>query len=98
MITNASVTIFHFDEKTGIETATEYKRANVHGDVKIGDLSHGRRSETRFTIRIPTNEKIEISCGDKIECEKFLGRLTVAGFADNRRSSRYIRHWKILVR
>ena len=58
MNTNAYVTLFHFDEETQEESKSYFGLANVHGNVKIGDLSHGRRQENGFTVRIPTNDTI----------------------------------------
>lgn len=98
MNTNEYVTISHFDEKTQEEEISYFGRANVHGNIKIGDLSHGRRQENGFTVRIPTKDTILVSCGDRISCDKFPHPLSVVGFADNRRGSHFSKHYKLLVK
>ncbi len=98
MITNAFVRLFHFDEDTQEETEVFSGRASLFGNTKIGDLSHGRRKENGYTLRIPTKADILVSCGDKVFCDKFPQTLTVVGFSDNRRGSRFSHHYKLILK
>ena len=61
MKTNGSIILYHFDEATEQEIPTEFLNVSISGSIKIGDLSHGRRKQNNFTVRIPTDEEIAAS-------------------------------------
>ena len=92
------VTLYHYDEEKDVEREYFFPKAKVHGTTKIGDLSHGRRTQNEHIVRIFTDDKIEVACGDKVFSEGFNEKLTVVGFADNRRGSKRIRHFKLIVK
>ena len=91
------VIIYHYDEEEKRDFSFYFPKAKVHGTTKIGDLSHGRRAENRYTVRIMTDDDIKVSCGDKIYCDLFKKELTIVGIADNRRGSGKIHHFKLLA-
>ena len=92
------VTLFHYDEQKEEEIIHFFPNAKVHGTTKIGDLSHGRRSQNQYTVRLFTQGKIDVSCGDEVFSEYFGKRLTVVGFSDNRRGSKKVHHIKLIVK
>jgi len=92
------VTIYHFDGEKNEETAYFFPKAKVHGTTKIGDLSHGRRSQNAYVVRIFTDDELSVSCGDKVFSDIFKEKLTVVGFSDNRRGSKKVRHFKLIVK
>lgn len=92
------VTLYHYDEKREETFSFLFPKAKVHGTTKIGDLSHGRRSENSYIIRIMTDEDINVSCGDEVYSDLFGQNLTVVGISDNRRGSKRVRHFKLIAR
>lgn len=91
------VTVYHYDEKEKRDFSFHFPKAKVHGTTKIGDLSHGRRAQNRYTVRIMTKDNVPVSCGDTVYCELFKKNLTVVGLSDNRRGSGKIHHFKLLL-
>ena len=98
MKTNGSIILYHFDEESQEEIPTEYLNVSISGNVRIGDLSHGRRKQNSFTVRIPTDSEVNVSCGDRVVNLSDGRNFTVVGFADNRRGSAFSRHFKILLK
>lgn len=104
MITNADITIFHkgYDPATRLNTWGSKYFANVsmQNDTKVNVLGDGLKSANIVKVRIPTTENIDIANGDKV----VLGNAsvlsekayTVIGFADNRKGSPNMHHWKVI--
>lgn len=94
----APVTLYHYNSEKDDYDTFFFPKAKVHGINKIGDLTHSRRALNQVTVRIFTTDEIEASCGDKIYSDVFLKELTVVGVSDNRRGSKKVHHYKLIVR
>lgn len=105
MLTNGSVTVYHYNEASGGYTPKQYKNVSVY--FKCGSEcggsgyrgSGGFRDSNVCKIRIPTSKEIDISCDDYIYLGLSGGKIDkskcrkVFAFADNRRGS--LKHWRI---
>lgn len=106
MITNTEITLYHagYDPVTRDDcyTRTYYARASLQEDVKVSVLDNGLKSANVVKIRVPTADDMVISNGDKIiarRCDDEIppdGAYTVIGYADNRKGSRQMWHWKVV--
>ena len=93
-----SVTLYHYNAKTDEYETLFIPKAKVHGVTKVGDLTHSRRSLNQYIVRIFTTDDMDIACGDKVYSDVFSGGLTIVGVSDNRRGSKRIHHFKLIVR
>lgn len=106
MITNGAVTLWH--SFVGENRMPAYKRtifpeASIQEDVIAQSTEGGIKGANVVKIRIPTTESIEIQNGDRVfigvsEAERppQSGAYTVMGFADNRKGSLRMHHWKVV--
>jgi len=106
MITQGAVTLWHIfvgENRMPAYRRTVFPAASVQADVKTEVTEGGLKTADVIKIRIPTTESIEIKNGDRV----FLGVseearppqdgcYTVMGFADNRKGSPRMHHWKVV--
>jgi hypothetical protein len=100
-------TLFHrgYDPATRMEryTASYFERASVQMQNQAMVTNGGLKAANVIRVRIPTEEALTIANGDKAvigKCEADVppaGAYTVLGFADNRRGSLAVRHWKVIL-
>lgn len=107
MICNAGVTLWHnggYDKETRMDLPPirqYFPRAAVQKDIKV-IADKGLQTADMLKIRIPTEAEIKIANGDKLlpgehtEAEAPGNAFTVTGFADNRKCSANMRHWKVI--
>lgn len=107
MITNGSVTLWHsggYDPKTRMDLPSVrqyFPRASIQKDIKVVEDS-GLKTADMLRIRIPGGMDIEIKNGDRLMIGEQLDQeppnhaYTVTGFADNRKGSRAVWHWKLV--
>ena len=103
MITNQSVTIYHYDDTEQKYRRYYFENANVHYDRSIR-IDKGTTAVAELKIRIPTEEDIKVFTGDKliIGCcpslkpPKGNESHIVTHVIDNRRGSRNMRHWRLI--
>ena len=103
LITN-DITIFHkgVDLQTRLSTwsCTHFLGVSCQKDTKVSVLGDGLKSANVVRIRIPTVEDVAICNGDKVcfgNAETLpQDAFTVIGFADNRKGSRDLWHWKVI--
>lgn len=110
MITNSGITLYHAE--TDGETRQEVFRRSffpgccVYQAVSV-EKRHSRSGpwmERDTVIRIPTGDEIALAVGDRVvlgECaaaEPPAESRQVCGFADNRRGSGAVRHWRVVCR
>lgn len=100
MITNADITLYHYDEEEEIWLKQEYRRASFYSSTNVAVDKAGLSSADVAKIRIPTRDTIAIANGDKImrgvSLENIPDReksVTVIGWSDNRRGN--LPHWKV---
>lgn len=106
MITNTAVTIYHetYDKARRMDAyeVMYYPAASLQEDVKITVLQDGPRTDNLVKIRIPTTDNIKIKNGDRVVCGRCTAAeppddaYTVVGFADNRKGSKPMQHWKVV--
>ena len=104
------ITLYHasVDEESRTETyqKTYFPKASVYQQVSMDTRrsKNGPWPEWETVIRIPTEEKIDIALGDRLvlgcssEESPPEKSMQVCGFADNRRGSRNVWHWKVVCR
>lgn len=98
---NGGVTIYHYDAESGNYKREQYTRASIYHGTRTAPQEGGFVSAGYCRIRIPTSESIEISTDDYV----FLGLtdepidkgrcMKVSAFADSRRGSKNMHHWRI---
>ena len=108
MVTNGSVTLWHIgevDKKTRMNAPSRrqfFPKASVQKDIKTMVTEGGLKTADVIKIRIPGNMDVEIQNGDKLivgscmDAEPPKNAFTVMGFADNRKGSPAVRHWKVI--
>ncbi len=106
MITQGAVTLWHSyvgENRLPVYKRTVYPAASIQADIKTEVTEGGLKSADILKIRIPTMEKLEIQNGDRIfigaseeERPPQSGVHTVVGFADNRKGSPRVWHWKVI--
>lgn len=99
MLTNGTVTIYHFDEQNEEYAPISYGDANIFHRKRSADEKGGFTAASQCIIRIPTDKAIAIETGDYV----YLGTtsapldrdscLLVTGYSDNRRGT--LKHWRI---
>lgn len=99
MITNGSITVYHYDEDSGNYELTVYPKASIYSGKRITVRGSGFVNDSFLRIRVPTDKEILISTDDyvyvgvtdapidKAAC------LKVMGYGDNRRG--ILPHWRI---
>ncbi len=106
MITQGAVTLWH--SFVGENRMPEYRRtvfpeASIQEDVMVQVTEGGIKGASVVKIRIPTDAALEIKNGDRVFIgiseevrppEK--GTYAVMGFADNRKGSPRMHHWKVV--
>ena len=105
MLTQTDVTIWHmgYDKATRMDTAkVVYKgRASCQADMVV-TLNDGLQHADVVKLRIPTEQTIELKNGDRIVLELSDAEeppndaFTILHFADNRKLSRPMWHYKII--
>lgn len=109
MITNASVTLWHegVDPKTRMETFTvqKFDGVSMQKDVITTLTDGGLKSANMIKLRIPTEEDVLIKDGDKLvlylsnsSFPPAKDSYTVMTYADNRKGSKEMRHWKVIAK
>lgn len=106
MITQTSMTLFHeiWDEDADMEDYTKqyFQEVSLQKDIIVSMTNNGLNHANTLKIRIPTCDNIEIKSGDKVvfgEYEQKIppkGAHTVVQFADNRKGSPKMWHWKVV--
>lgn len=109
MITNGSITLWHsggFDKVTRMDLppARQYFPAvSIQKDIKVTIAADNElKTADAIKIRIPGDAEIQIKNGDRVmmgehtEAEAPDNAFTVVGFADNRKGSRAVWHWKVV--
>lgn len=107
MITNGSVTLWHsggYDPKTRMDLPSVrqyFPAASIQKDIKVVEDS-GLKTDDLLRIRIPGEMEIQIKNGDRLMIGEYTEQeppdaaYTVTGFADNRKGSRAVWHWKLV--
>lgn len=106
MITNAGVTIWHrsYDKISRMDVYQKqyFSACSLQKDHVVNLTDGGLQSADVLKIRIPTDETIFIQNGDKLMIGKSdltappkEDAYTVTGYADNRKGSKQMRHWKV---
>ena len=107
MITNGGVTLWHsggYDKVTRMDKPSVrqfFPQASIQKDVKV-TVNDGLQSADVLKIRIPGSTGIQIKNGDRLmlgkcmEAEPPNEAYTVVGFADNRKGSPEMHHWKVI--
>lgn len=107
MIYNTGVTLWHsegYDKKTRMDLPPirqYFPNASVQKDIKV-IADDGLKTADMLKIRIPTNAEIKIENGDKLLTGEHAMReppdnaFTVTGYADNRKGSPQMHHWKVV--
>lgn len=99
---NKIITLYHFDEdgemwEKAVYTASVNGRINAvigRGEIKYDNI---------YVVRIPTDDNIAVQVGDRIYWGEIENTepptaddvMCVTAFADNRRGSPQMRHWRI---
>lgn len=96
------ITLYHFDEDGEMWEKTVYT-ASINGRVEAvigrGEIVY----DNIYVVRIPTDDDIALQVGDRIywgeiessEPPNDNSAMYVTAFADNRRGSPKLRHWRI---
>lgn len=105
MLTQTDVTIWHYghDEATRMGTVkmVYQGRASCQADM-VASVEDGLKAADVIKLRIPTEEMLDIKNGDRVVLEKSDAQTpptdayTILHFADNRKLSRPMRHWKLI--
>ena len=105
MLTQTDITIWHigYDKATRMDTAKMvFKgRASCQADMVVS-LENGLKSADVIKLRIPTGETLEIANGDRLVLELSTASTppndayTILHYADNRKGSRPMWHYKII--
>lgn len=108
MLTNGAITIYHAqdDKETRMDTYVReyFPEVSVQKDIQAVVLESGLRADDVIRVRIPTSDALQLSNGDRVvlgACDRDLppeNAHTVIGFADNRKGSRDVWHWKLVLR
>lgn len=90
-------------------TRRYFDRVSLQEDVKVTVLDNGLKSANVIQIRIPISDDIKIANGDKVvigQCDEPeppqdtkdspYDVYTVIGYADNRKGSAFMWHWKVV--
>ena len=107
MIAQGAVTLWHMyvgEKRMPAYRRTVFPEASIQADVKAEVTEGGLKTADIIKLRIPTTESIDIQNGDAV----FLGEseadrppdkgvYTVVGFADNRKGSLGMHHWKVIL-
>lgn len=112
MLTQTDVTIWHvgYDKETRMDTVKQvYQgRASCQSDMVVSvednmkSAGGGLKSADVIKLRIPTDAELEIKNGDRLvlalsnEDTPPKDAYTILHFADNRKLSRRMWHWKII--
>lgn len=103
MMTNSGVTLWHFDKKSGGFTRIFFEKAYIFGVRKISEnrlKQRGFYNEDCCSIRIPTEEDLDIrtgdyvcggKCGDEVPDRK--SAFKILEISDNRRGTSP--HWRL---
>ena len=99
MISNGSITVYHYDEKSGEYILSVYPEASIYKGKRITVRGTGFVNDSFLRIRVPTEKEIAISTDDYV----YIGAtdapidknacMKVMGFGDNRRGN--LPHWRI---
>ena len=100
MITQKSITLFHYDEEKEEYKRQFFKKASVYYEHKSAATQNGFVHANTITVRIPTTSEIIIKEGDYVYIGEmhYLNREAskkVVAFSDNRRGTYPVRHWRI---
>ena len=107
MITNSGVTIWHevgYDKETRMDAPPVrqfFPTASVQKDIKA-TVDNGLKTADVVKIRIPGDISVLIKNGDRVmlgehtEPEAPEDAFVVKGFADNRKGSPRVWHWKVI--
>lgn len=107
MITQTSMTLFHegIDPMTRMETHKKqfFPNVSMQKDIVSTITDGGLKSANVIKIRVPVGFSIDIKNGDKVvigECSDTTPPAekshTVIGYADNRKGSSKMWHWKVV--
>lgn len=106
MITNITVTLWRqgYDKASRMDVWERqvFPEASLQRDCKVQVKDGKLEGADAVRLRIPTDRNISIACGDKVSLGSCPGpepppdALTVIGFADNRKGSRRMWHWKVV--
>ena len=107
MITQTSMTLFHegFDTSTRMEMHKKqfFPNVSMQKDIVSNITDGGLKSANVIKIRIPISITVDIANGDKVvlgECDDTTPPAekshTVIGYADNRKGSPKMWHWKVV--
>ena len=108
MITITGITLFHrgYDRETRMDVYQKqfFPACSMQKDNVVTLTEGGLKSADVVKIRIPTLEEIIIKNGDKLVigfCESAAppkeSAYNVTGFADNRKGSKQVQHWKVVA-
>ena len=107
MITQGGITLWHDagdDKETRMELPAVrqyFPHASIQKDIKAV-VDNGLKTADVVKIRIPGDMEIQIKNGDRLmlgehdESEAPQEAFTVVGFADSRKGSPAVRHWKVV--
>lgn len=99
MITNGSITIYHYDEEGGTYTPYIYRDASIYSGVRVAVKNSGFVNDSFLRIRIATENDILIGTDDYVyigETEAPVDKsvcMKVVAYGDNRRGA--LPHWRI---
>lgn len=108
MITQGGVTLWHsggYDADTRMDSPSVrqyFPEASIQKDIKTTVTDGGLKTADVVKIRIPGDGDIQIKNGDRLmvgehsEAEPPNDAFTVVGFADNRKGSPAVQHWKVI--
>ena len=104
MLTNADITLYHktYNPDTRMEDWSRdyYPAANVQRDIMTTVADNGMQ----YANAIPTDDVVVIANGDRIvvgccnDATPPKSAHTVVGYADNRRGSDRVHHWKVVCK
>ena len=99
MISNGSITVYHYDDESGEYISTVYPEASIYRGKRITVRGSGFVNDSFLRIRVETEKEIPISTDDYV----YLGStdapidknacMKVIGYGDNRRGN--LPHWRI---
>lgn len=110
MIASCGVTLYHVcvdkESRTECYQKKYFPKALIYQQVCMDSKrsKNGPWTEWETIIRIPMSDEIEVAVSDRIvlgsgsETVPPETSMQVCGFADNRRGSRCVQHWKVVCR
>lgn len=106
-LANDTITVFHYgwDEESGYDAWSKSVISGVsfHGDTATTVTDTGLAAASKYVIRVPTADEINVKAGDIIvkgetdatNPTELDGAITVVGVTDNRNRP-HGKHWKIV--